>query len=51
MHQWFFSTRFRRMHGQDGGEAGIDNGFAARCTVKPVMIEPTSVSPPKELFE
>jgi dihydrofolate reductase len=32
MHEWFFSTRtFRRMHGQDGGDAGIDDDFAARC--------------------
>jgi dihydrofolate reductase len=27
--EWFFSTRvWRKMHGQDGGEAGIDNGIA-----------------------
>jgi dihydrofolate reductase len=33
MHEWFFSTRtFRRMHGQDGGETGLDDEFAARCT-------------------
>jgi len=29
--QWFFPTRFwRAMHGQEGGETGIDNDFAAR---------------------
>jgi len=27
--QWFFRTRmWRRMHGQDGGETGIDNDIA-----------------------
>jgi dihydrofolate reductase len=27
--EWFFHTRaWRQMHGQDGGEAGIDNGLA-----------------------
>lgn len=27
--EWFFPTRvWRRMHGQDGGEAGVDNDFA-----------------------
>jgi dihydrofolate reductase len=29
--EWFFLTRvFRRMHGQDGGETGVDDDFAAR---------------------
>ncbi|GAC1607160.1 MAG: dihydrofolate reductase family protein [Ramlibacter sp.] len=29
--QWFFPTRaWRAMHGQDGGETGIDNGMAQR---------------------
>ena len=28
---WFFATRtFRQMHGQEGGETGVDNDFAAR---------------------
>jgi dihydrofolate reductase len=27
--QWFFPTRaFRQMHGQEGGETGVDNGIA-----------------------
>ena len=27
--EWFFSTRvWRQMHGQDGGETGVDNGMA-----------------------
>ena len=31
LHEWFFSTRtFRRIHGQEGGEAGVDDDFAAR---------------------
>jgi dihydrofolate reductase len=31
LHQWAFATRtFRRMHGGEGGTAGIDEGFAAR---------------------
>ena len=31
LHEWFFSTRtFRRVHGQEGGEAGVDDDFAAR---------------------
>jgi dihydrofolate reductase len=31
LHQWAFATRtFRKMHGQDGGTAGVDDGFAAR---------------------
>ncbi len=31
LHEWAFATRtFRRMHGQDGGETGIDEDFAAR---------------------
>lgn len=30
--QWFFPTRtFRRMLGQDGGETGVDDGFARRA--------------------
>jgi dihydrofolate reductase len=29
--EWFFHSRFwRKMHGQEGGEAGIDNGIAER---------------------
>jgi len=29
--EWFFPTRlWRRMHGEDGGETGIDNGFAGQ---------------------
>jgi dihydrofolate reductase len=29
--EWFFHTRvWREMHGQDGGETGIDNGIAAQ---------------------
>jgi dihydrofolate reductase len=29
--EWFFSTRmWRRMHGEDGGETGTDNGVAER---------------------
>jgi dihydrofolate reductase len=29
--EWFFPTRaWRRMHGDDGGETGIDDGFAER---------------------
>ena len=28
--EWFFQTReWRKMHGQDGGDTGIDNGIAA----------------------
>lgn len=31
LHEWVFPTRtFRRMHGQGGGETGIDDDFAAR---------------------
>ncbi len=31
LHEWIFGTRtFRRMHGEDGGETGIDDDFAAR---------------------
>jgi dihydrofolate reductase len=31
LHQWFFPTQtFRRIHGQEGGETGVDNDFAAR---------------------
>jgi dihydrofolate reductase len=31
LHQWVFATRtFQRMFGRDGGEAGIDDDFAAR---------------------
>jgi len=31
LHEWFFSTRtFRRIHGQEGGEAGVDDDLAAR---------------------
>lgn len=31
LHEWFFPTRtFRRMIGQEGGEEGVDNDFAAR---------------------
>ena len=31
LHEWFFPTvTFRKMHGQDGGEMGIDNTFAER---------------------
>jgi dihydrofolate reductase len=31
MFEWFFQTRlWRQMHGQEGGEAGIDNDMAAR---------------------
>ncbi len=31
LHDWAFATpTFRRMHGQDGGETGIDEDFAAR---------------------
>ena len=30
MFQWFFPTRtFREMHGGEGGETGVDDGFAA----------------------
>jgi dihydrofolate reductase len=30
--EWFFRTRtWRAMHGQDGGDTGIDDGFAARA--------------------
>jgi dihydrofolate reductase len=29
--EWFFPTRtFRKMHGQEGGETGIDNSFAEK---------------------
>jgi dihydrofolate reductase len=29
--EWFFHTRvWRRMHGEDGGETGVDNGIAER---------------------
>src|SRR5213080_3937542 len=29
--EWFFNTRvFREMHGQEGGETGIDNSFAEK---------------------
>jgi dihydrofolate reductase len=29
--EWFFHSRFwRRMHGQEGGETGVDNGIAER---------------------
>ena len=32
LHDWLVSTRrWRNMHGQDGGEAGVDDGFAARA--------------------
>ena len=31
LHEWFFKTRtFRKMHGQEGGETGVDDEFAAR---------------------
>ncbi len=31
LHEWFVTTRtFRQMFGQEGGETGIDNDFAAR---------------------
>jgi dihydrofolate reductase len=31
LHQWAFKTRtFRKMFGQEGGEAGVDDEFAAR---------------------
>jgi dihydrofolate reductase len=31
LHQWVFPTRtFRQMIGQEGGETGVDDGFAAR---------------------
>jgi dihydrofolate reductase len=31
LHQWVFGTRFfRRMQGQEGGETGVDDGFATR---------------------
>jgi hypothetical protein len=31
LHEWAFKTRtFRTMHGQDGGETGVDDQFAAR---------------------
>lgn len=31
VHDWVFPTRtFRQMHGQDGGETGVDDDFAAR---------------------
>ncbi|WP_026869237.1 dihydrofolate reductase family protein [Inquilinus limosus] len=31
LHEWFFPTRtFRAMSGQEGGEAGVDEDFAAR---------------------
>lgn len=31
LHEWLFSTRtFRKMQGEEGGAAGIDDGFAAR---------------------
>jgi dihydrofolate reductase len=31
LHDWFFATRtFRRMHGKEGGTAGVDEDFAAR---------------------
>jgi dihydrofolate reductase len=31
LHEWFFATRTaRRMFGQEGGEAGVDDDFAAR---------------------
>jgi dihydrofolate reductase len=30
--EWFFRTRaWRRMHGQDGGETGVDNGVAEQA--------------------
>ncbi len=30
LHQWFFETlTFRKMHGQEGGSDGVDEGFAA----------------------
>src|SRR5271170_7335744 len=31
LHQWFFGTQtFQRMHGGEGGAAGVDDDFAAR---------------------
>ncbi len=31
LHQWFFATRtFQKIHGRDGGSAGLDDDFAAR---------------------
>lgn len=31
LHEWAFATRtFRTMFGQDGGETGVDDGFAAK---------------------
>lgn len=31
LHQWFFDTStWRKMHGQEGGSGGVDEGFAAR---------------------
>ncbi|MFD0273522.1 dihydrofolate reductase family protein [Kitasatospora sp. NPDC127111] len=30
LHRWFFQTRtFRRMHGQEGGDTGVDDAMAA----------------------
>jgi dihydrofolate reductase len=31
VHEWFFATRsFQQMHGHEGGQGGVDDGFAAR---------------------
>src|SRR5277367_1651383 len=31
LHKWFFDTlTFKRMHGQEGGNTGVDEDFAAR---------------------
>ena len=31
LHEWAFATRtFRRLHGQEGGDTGVDDDFAAR---------------------
>jgi len=31
LHEWAFATRtFRRLHGQEGGDTGVDDEFAAR---------------------
>lgn len=33
LHEWFFTTRtFRKTHGQEGGESGLDDDWAARIT-------------------
>ena len=52
LHQWFYPTRaFQKMHGKDGGTAGMDNDFAEQAMLERVQAStapniPRSASPP-----